>query len=372
MRTVDAAPVSAPRPDPAAPEAKSPRMLMIDGLRGIAAFSVTLHHLDGAMVLAFGQWAPAWIEAVLSHGYLGVDIFFVLSGFVIAFGLRDVPGRWGFLGRFALRRSVRLDIPYWTSMAFEIALAATVAALGYSTWAGATIPQVLAHVAYAQEFLGYRHIVAVYWTLCFEIQFYLLLVLLAIWHRRLESHLRPSARRVVAFTVLSALFVASLLSRFGDLGSHLPSGLALIRWYQFSLGALVWWVHVGACDRRWLYAAWAAILTAAIGRQDFGEHLLPIIVSAGIFLALAGDRMQRWLSSPVLQFLGAISYSLYLFHATMGWRTIRLLGLALPHDPVWAWAAFGIGTASAVTISWVAWRLVERPALALSRRVPLR
>lgn len=344
---------------------------MVDGLRGIAAFAVVLHHLEGATTLAFGQWAPSPVIGALHRGFLGVDIFFVLSGFVIAYSLRHAPADWGFVGRFALRRSIRLDPPYWVSITFELGVAAVVAAAGYTAWQGVSLPQLLAHVAYLQEILGYPHIVAVYWTLCFEIQFYLTLVVLVILSRRASRVVPATVVRGVSVAVLATLFVASLAGRFGPLAPFIPPGLALIRWYQFAIGCLVWWTHDGAIPRAWLYGAWVALAFAVAGRYDAIEQLLAIPVSAAILLALGGTGMQRWLSSSWLQFLGSISYSLYLFHATVGWRTIRVLGLLLPASPAWAAFAFLCGVFVAVGMSWLIWRLVEQPSLGWSRRISL-
>jgi peptidoglycan/LPS O-acetylase OafA/YrhL len=346
-------------------------MRMIDGLRGIAAFAVVLHHLEGATTLGFGPWAPAWLEGLLRRGFLGVDIFFVLSGFVIAYSLRSVPPSWGFVGRFALRRSIRLDPPYWASIAIEVTVAALVAAAGYATWKGVTLPQVLSHLAYVQEFVGHPHINAVYWTLCFEIQFYLTLVVLAVIAAKMQRRWSATVVRRLAIGTFGVLFVVSLAGRFGPLEAWMPRGLALIRWYQFAIGALVWWTHAGAAARGWLYAAWAALGIAVVGQPDVIEQLLPVVVSGAIVLALDGDRMQRWLSLRWLQFLGAISYSLYLFHATVGWRSIRLLGLVLPTTPWYAALAFLLGTAAAVGFCWVMWLVIERPSLGWSRHVRL-
>ena len=60
---------------------------------------------------------PAPLETALKLGFVGVDIFFVLSGFVIAYSVREARITPRFLGRFALRRSIRLDPPYWITIA---------------------------------------------------------------------------------------------------------------------------------------------------------------------------------------------------------------------------------------------------------------
>src|SRR5690242_16570069 len=89
------------------------RMRFVDGLRGIASLMVVAYHLG----------ARTDLGVVTSYGYLGVGIFFVLSGFVIASVANGGAISLGYIGRFAARRVVRLDIPYWLSMVIAIAFA---------------------------------------------------------------------------------------------------------------------------------------------------------------------------------------------------------------------------------------------------------
>jgi peptidoglycan/LPS O-acetylase OafA/YrhL len=62
------------------------------------------------MFVQYGSWLPAWLERIMALGRLGVDVFFVLSGYVIAFSVRNGSYTFAFLGRFAVKRSVRLDL----------------------------------------------------------------------------------------------------------------------------------------------------------------------------------------------------------------------------------------------------------------------
>src|SRR5262245_16921516 len=148
------------------------RLQFIDGMRGIAASAVMLFHFNERV----GH--PWWGEP-FQQGYLGVAIFFVLSGFVICMSVGDRSVGVGFLGRFALRRSVRLDILYWVSIAATIAVGVLGRDYGVNQ-KPITAPQVAAHLFYLQGILGYEPLSPIYWTLCYEIQFYLTLVVL-IW-----------------------------------------------------------------------------------------------------------------------------------------------------------------------------------------------
>ena len=90
----------------AAPVQPSPRFLFIDGLRGIASLAVVIYHLGPAGHLAgrLNQFVPVPIVAIFTRGGLGVAIFFVLSGFVIAYSQRGARVTARYFGNFAFRR----------------------------------------------------------------------------------------------------------------------------------------------------------------------------------------------------------------------------------------------------------------------------
>src|SRR5271163_824876 len=98
------------------------RLSFVDALRGVAATGVLLFHaLEGHHVTAFFASLPAWLQFPVEHGSLGVAIFFVLSGFVISHSLYRQRMTLNLLGRFCLRRSLRLDPPYWFAIALSLA-----------------------------------------------------------------------------------------------------------------------------------------------------------------------------------------------------------------------------------------------------------
>src|SRR5580765_2120755 len=151
------------------------RLVFIDALRGLAASGVVLFHaIEANHVPALRAAMPGWLVSILEHGDLGVAVFFVLSGFVIALSLDDKPIGWPTVGRFMLRRSIRLDPPYWaaivTAISFSVLASAIVRGRPVETF---SVGQIVAHLFYAQDFLGYRNINTVFWTLCLEVQFYL-------------------------------------------------------------------------------------------------------------------------------------------------------------------------------------------------------
>src|SRR5689334_7534503 len=103
---------------PAAPRAFEGRSTFIDALRGIAAFSVACYHIYryGPLPEAAEKAMPRPLAIWFDHGWIGVQVIFVISGFVIAYSVRDVLITPRYIVRYILRRSVRLDPPYWATI----------------------------------------------------------------------------------------------------------------------------------------------------------------------------------------------------------------------------------------------------------------
>jgi peptidoglycan/LPS O-acetylase OafA/YrhL len=326
------------------------RLRFVDGLRGIAALLVMLYHYVGRVDLPSLH--------VLKLGYLGVGIFFVLSGFVITMTVSGHNLTFGFLGRFAARRAIRLDIPYWGSIAIIVLIAAFGAKYGAKA-PMPTLDQLGAHMIYAQDFLGYGAISAVYWSLCFEVQFYLFLVLLLMALRLLFG----AATSTAGLLVFCGLIVLSLLERHVWHAS--PAGLASVFWFCFGLGSVTYWVVAGKAKPAYLYGCLAAVLGAAIASNDSFAY-----AAAATAVALYGAHrlgtMQTWLSDSVSQFFGRTSYSMYILHSIFGWYA-----LSIAQKFVNDWIALVAGITVAVVSAWIGYELVERPSIKLSRKVSL-
>jgi peptidoglycan/LPS O-acetylase OafA/YrhL len=310
------------------------RFTFVDALRGVAAFSVVLYHGVGHV--------PDLPVGILAHGDLGVAVFFVLSGFVIAHSLRDQTMTLGGMGRFMLRRSIRLDPPYWVAIA--IAVLATRAKGGDVDGA-----QVAAHFIYAQDLLGLGDLNPVFWTLCLEVQFYLIFSLLL---------LLPGRPFVAAFVV-------SLIWPLG-LASNAPSGLFVHLWYGFLLGVLSYWTWR---DIKLLpmFAAYAGVIAVAgIVRSDlFG---LTCVVTASLLIA-AQSSISTLFNWRWLQFLGTISYSLYLIHNPVIGVVFRIGEVVTSKSAVSEAVIWVVSIVACIVVATVLWIAIERPSAKLSKSI---
>jgi peptidoglycan/LPS O-acetylase OafA/YrhL len=343
------------------------RFLFVDGLRGVAATMVVVFHFTVAATDAshpFISGLPAWVVKLLNDGQFGVEIFFVISGFVIAYSQRQAKVTTRYFLNFALRRSFRLDPPYWFTVFLEVFILAVSAKLVHSrTHDVPSADRVLAHLTYLQELLGYREIVPVFWTLCLEVQFYVLFTLvrgLASWKSDGLATQRIEGGVMAMLSFLS-------LAVFCQWIPNPLHGLFLPYWFLFFLGVTVWWA-VGTPQR----ANYFWVMCAAAGLTAVFRHDVPmglgVSTAAAIFFAAKLNRMGSWLSGWPIQFLGRISYSLYLIHVVIGTRVIlfaaRFTGTSVGAKLIGV--VFGIvASIVAATLMYV---LIEQPWQQLSKR----
>ncbi len=351
------------------------RLKTIDGLRGIAAISVVVYHLHGHLQNEISQWFHGAVSHVLMLGYLGVPVFFVLSGFVITMSVgRNVINR-SFWIRFALRRSVRLDPPYWLSIAaaISLSLAAAHAFPGLHKTLP-SLPKILAHLFYLQDLLGYGDIVPIYWTLCFEVQFYMLLLLMLYSAQRLSQ--TTDTRELLSMPLLpTAAVTLALLSllEFRHVIHIAHLGLCLRYWYCFSLGMLCYWSIAGWMKPTWFAVCWICATIAALTPELNAMAIAAVSTAGLLYVGGVTGRLRTWLDRPLLQYLGRLSYSLYLFHGIVGWSSVSLFERLIgpPFSVPQVILAFCVGLVASVAAAHVAYVLAEAPSVRLSRRVPV-
>jgi peptidoglycan/LPS O-acetylase OafA/YrhL len=239
------------------------------------------------------------------------------------------------------------------------------------------LPNILSHAVYLQEFLGYQHILPVFWTLCYEVQFYLVFVLSLVLLEKLRgTGLSAGATRNVAAVALGASFCASLAIYLGYL-PYPNHALFVDRWFQFAFGVITYLYSRGSCDGRWIAATVAACVVSGLLFGGTAYRVTSILLTAGTGLAILGSLRARWwnalLVGPTMQFLGRISYSLYLLHVCVGWRAVVLVRelFGASYSTLHAYAAFAIGMAASITAAWVMYALIERPSIALARKIRL-
>ena len=317
----------------------------------------------------FKEVVPHWLERVfISGGSNGVTIFFVISGFVIAYSLRDVPMNRSNILRFALRRQIRLDPVYWVAIVVSLSMLLLEQIVGEHADPMFSPLEVLINGLYLHEITGTREILSVAWTLCIEIQFYLAFVLilwLCVGLKKLLPRLYGSY--LPETVVMLAVSVAGMV--FWKVGAFQSAYFVPVFCY-FTLGALVCWGVIGKIPVQLVYVAIAAAAVTGL----VAESRLMIVGSGTALmfsvLGLRGKLKTTW-NWTWIQFLGGISYSLYLIHKPIGTMLVMRAGYKLTGSSMASGIAWAV-VAAAVSIfaAWVMYRLVERPSQRWAASIP--
>ena len=310
--------------------------------RAIAAMAVVIFHCTNASVSPEMGW---WARALLA-GWAGVFVFFPISGYCIfaAVSRRENAK----VGAFLRRRWFRIAPPYWASMALTVGLAAAALPFNHLTLAEYHVgPAIwLSAVTLTQGFTTHaRFLSPVYWSLCYEEQFYLVMALTLV----------VSARR--RLDLLFAVTVAAVLYVSGAWPASLTvTGLFLTYWTAFAGGLAAFaWLNLPGC-RRWAGAVLVLTGIAAVKTADPG--LLVSLAAAVVFIALKpfDEALASTRVGAVLIRVGLFSYSLYLIHVPFGGRIVNLF-LRFDTTPLLPPL---VGIIASVIGGWVFYRLVER------------
>jgi len=334
----------------------SPRLEGLDALRGIAAVSVMLYHYTSR----YGWWFPVpppRASLVFPHGNFGVELFFIVSGFVIFMTLE----RSRSLADFLMFRFARLYPAYWAVLSFTIVLSAGTGSIG----AGGHDPagdwlRIAANTTMLPALFGQLAIDGSYWSLFYEVWFYLLAgyVWFAVRPRRPEL---CCAIWLVVSLLFRGVQDSGYCRALGQLANAPFSDL-------FTIGIMLYQVRTARAN----LSTWAVLGLAVEVTFSAPDVALSGLSRMGYPLVVAGLAGSVWLASgpglwvrPVapLRFLGRISYPLYLVHQAVGFLIIaRLEDRGLGAD-----LAVALTAAYAIGVAWVISMTVEFPAQAWLR-----
>jgi peptidoglycan/LPS O-acetylase OafA/YrhL len=300
---------------PAEPRADLPALT---GIRGLAAWFVVLYHVRVGTL----SYLPEPASFVLSKGYLAVDLFFMLSGFVLWLNYSDRLRRDGFgaVPKYLARRVARVWPLHLFILALTIVYAGLVAATGtlntaHYPWAELPLHVLLIH---NWGFTGALTWNDPSWSISGEAAAYLLfpVIVMAVDWRRIP------ALSAIAALVLLALILSAVMEYEGAqiLDRDIPRFGLLRAVTEFTMGTIVCALWQRWRPRRGLAAGLAGALAAGALLLGFAagasETLVVPLFLAGLLLALAltADRPGNPLAARPIRYLGEISYSTYLVH----------------------------------------------------------
>lgn len=316
------------------------RFQELDVLRGFAALAVVIFHYSRHGTQTFVDYPFAFW-----NGHYGVQLFFVISGFVIYFTLE----RSRTLADFAVSRFSRLYPAYWAAIVFWIAYALTHGQFVW--WAG-----VLANLTMLQEFVGIGDIDAVFWTLAVELMFYVMMAAVFV-----TGQLRNIVPLTIAWLVVAIVW--SLVTGFdGAKFTNIQDSWFILPCAPYFAAGIMFYL-IRSRGRRPLYISTIALALATVLIVDGPEDAVVAAILFGIVaLAIAGRL--AILVSPVTLWLGAISYPLYLLHRNVGYELLHLFNThRVPHL-----VGLAITISCALLLAHVVSLTVERPAMRFIRR----
>ena len=314
------------------------RISVINALRAFAALAVAWGH--------FVAGQGKWLGLSGKYGYLGVDIFFVISGFVIPWSLHRT--RYGFRDypRFLLKRNVRLYPPYLASIAISIlATNFIIVPLFKIPHMTVTGRDLLLHFTYLNDIFKVKWVNVVYWTLAIEFQWYLLVGLV--------MPLLASRNRWARFLTPTAM----VLSYWA-----IPHD-RLVFYYLpiFLIGVFVFQYRAEIIGRYEMFG-FVAVMVMAMARNT--GYLAPLVgVPTGMLIAFSTFHSQR------MDRLGDVSYSLYLIHLPIGVSLIGMMSHWIPYSSWFLGLLDAIGLAACVWAAWIMYQFIEKPSQEMSSAI---
>ncbi|HEY1094562.1 MAG: acyltransferase [Hamadaea sp.] len=317
VRTVpasDAGPEAADRP-------RRDRLSGLDGIRGLAALFVVLHH---CYLVSFGGYpkitGPGW-AGWLIYGHFAVVVFIVLSGFSLAVSPARHDWQLGGKARFAFRRAWRILPPYWAALAFSLLIAWTI--VPQPGEGEPTAKSVAVFGLLLQDVVGSPSPNGAFWSIAVEAQLYLVLPILLVIIRKAGTATMLAA---VAVPVLLVGIFAPSVSLVAKLTRFTPQFAILFAAGVAAAGVIAASDRVRRMPWHW-FAGVAALpvigMIVVKGSEWTVEHFFWVDVSFGpatamLLAAVAVRRprpLVRFLDTPPVRGLGSFSYSLYLIHA---------------------------------------------------------
>ncbi|MFE2421207.1 acyltransferase family protein [Streptomyces hokutonensis] len=330
------------------------RLYAIDGMRLLAALFVAAHHYAGTRRVdrpdnaIWGRPVSDIMPTVFrfsAYGWIGVEMFFVISGFVICMSC------WGRTPRqFFTSRVIRLYPAYWFSIVFTTVVLVALPGV----WDRQKLREILLNFTMLQAGSGVPNVDGVYWTLWSELRFYLLFMAVVVTGL--------TYRKVVIFCCLwgaaamiapAAGFRPLTLAINPDGAWFFIAGLALYLMYRFGQDLLLWGILglASLMGQLELGHRIDAVEHVSSWRASMVVFTVFILVMAAIALG-ATDRVRwKWLTTA-----GAMTYPFYLLHYAAGTTLINRFRDTM--DPRLLVVSVISGF---LVLSWLVHRLVERP-----------
>ncbi len=275
------------------------RIIELDIFRGIAAISVVLFHYTSRFNIAFETDTMKGLE--FSFGHYGVQLFFIISGFVIFMTLERSKNTIDFIKR----RFIRLYPTFWISMIITFIVTYSAGVVRFER----TFTDLLVNTTMIPNLLGFRAIDGVYWSLQVELLFYLLMIII----------LQFKLLKYVFVLMFTWLFIGVLIHYFDlpYLNVYLITGYS----YLFIAGITFYKIWTNKNSRNNIKGHGLILLCLVYGFSKNIEEGFIVLLCFGLFYLFIYQRLKFIANLKFFKpfvFLGDISYTLYLIHQFIG------------------------------------------------------
>jgi peptidoglycan/LPS O-acetylase OafA/YrhL len=332
----------------------------LDAIRGLAVLLVLLHNTD--------TYPSLHLQVISRNGWMGVDLFFVLSGLLITGILLDTKQSEGYFGKFYARRCLRIWPLYYSALLFMFVIVPLLRPSDAHTVFEARSQPWWSYPIFLQNFLVpiptmATGLLGVTWSLAVEEQFYLVWPLV-VWMCN-EAQLRKIAIAVIC--------VSPALRYYLSLHQVNIYSNTFCRLDGLMAGALLALVirSAGFLPEKFLTGAWITFLVSAplafVGEAFHARWIgFSFIALASVsFVYLALFSTQKWLhtllTNRFLVYTGTISYGIYLL------QKIPLDAAKAVHLDQHQFLALPITAAATYALAAISWNLLEKPILGLKR-----
>lgn len=353
------------------------RIIELDGIRGIAVIMVLLFHLVACMIAQNVGNVGEFVRTTCNLMWSGVDLFFVLSGFLIVGILLDVKGQSSYFKAFYIRRSCRI-LPLYLVTVLVFVLLVAFGLNQYHFLFNDPMP-LLSYLSFTQNFFNAAQgwgpqWLAPTWSLAVEEQFYLMIPILVYWLNRKQliivfaiavlsapvfrSGFNPMAGYVLPFCRSDSILMGGLLAIF----VRHPGGLEFVsrqfRTFATLFGALI---------------AGTAFLTFTGNEKGdpFIHSWFGVTYTLLILLAVVQREniFSRTLKNRVLIWFGRRSYAIYIFHFVIVGLVYNAFGYEHPgYDNMQSFIPIVLSVVIVLILAEVTYHLIEKPFLRFGHR----
>ena len=319
---------------------------VLDTLRGIAALLVVIVHVSINL-------DESWITRIASYGQHGVVMFFVISGFIIPYSLHKSEYKIQDISNFLLRRIARLNPPYYVILFLTILFYMFVKILSPNAAAehlNITASRIFFHLTYIVPFTNTDWYNNVFWTLSIEFQYYILIALLYPFLNKNK------------YLVFLGIIICGLSNHF----PYATETINILGWSTpFLIGIIIFLYKTKKINLQEMI--FLSVVMFGICQSQISEPRMLFALFTYFVIMFSN------FSSPITNFLGKISYSLYLTHSLFFMITFSLSKKLISFDTLFVKEVFAILLLlGSIPIAYWFYVVVEKPSITLVQKFKLR